>query len=75
VLGHAFGNQHVPVEFDGSEARIPVTTSERIARETVEGLALEGVSVTVEEVALGSDRPVAVGHAHADDHHGHSHGP
>jgi urease accessory protein len=63
-LGHAFGNQHVPVEVEGVEARVPLTTSERVARATVDALGLDSVRVEVEPVALGSDAPLAVGHAH-----------
>jgi urease accessory protein UreF/urease accessory protein UreE len=64
-LGHAFGNQHVPVEVDGAEARVPLTTSERVARATVEALELDSLRVEVASVALGRDAPLAVGHAHA----------
>ena len=64
ALGHAFGNQHVPVEVARGEARIPLTTSEAIARATVEALGLDGATLTVAEVALGRERPLSVGHAH-----------
>jgi urease accessory protein UreF/urease accessory protein UreE len=64
-LGHAFGNQHVPVEVDGAEARVPLTTSERVARATVDALGLDTVEVEVAPVALARDVPLAVGHAHA----------
>jgi len=64
ALGHAFGNQHVPIDIDEGEARVPLTTSEAVARATVEALALEDVSVTVAPVALGRLRPLPVGHAH-----------
>jgi urease accessory protein UreF/urease accessory protein UreE len=64
-LGHAFGNQHVPVEVEGAEVRVPLTTSERVARATVAALALDSVRVEVAPVALGCDAPLAVGHAHA----------
>jgi urease accessory protein UreF/urease accessory protein UreE len=64
-LGHAFGNQHVPVEVDGAEVRVPLTTSERVARATVDALGLEGVRAEVAQVALGRDVPLPSGHAHA----------
>jgi urease accessory protein len=64
-LGHAFGNQHVPVEVDGAEARVPLTTSERVARATVDALGLDSVCVEVASVALGRDVPLSAGHAHA----------
>ena len=64
ALGHVFGNQHVPVDLEGAEVRIPLTTSEAVARATVEGLALRGVQLTTSEVALGRLAPVSVGHVH-----------
>jgi len=63
-LGHAFGNQHVPLDVEGREVRIPLTTSEAVARGTVERLGLEGVEVRVVPVALGRARPLSAGHAH-----------
>jgi urease accessory protein len=75
LVGHAFGNQHVPLEVEGHAIRIPLTTSEAVARATVEGLGLAGVEVATELVALGRERPMPVGHAHGHhdhhDHHGH----
>lgn len=64
AVGHAFGNQHVPIETARGEARIPLTTSEAIARATIDSLGLEGATVTVAEVALASCQPLSVGHAH-----------
>ena len=65
LLGHAFGNQHVPVEVEGADLRVPLTTSEAIARLTVEALGLSGLTVCVEEVALARRTPVhATGHSH-----------
>jgi urease accessory protein len=67
ALGQAFGNQHVPVDVGAGEARIPLTTSEAVARATVEALGLEGAELTVADVALGASRPLTSGHG---DHHG-----
>lgn len=64
LLGHAFGNQHVPLEVAGREVRIPLTTSEQIARATVAGLGLEGVEIELASVALGRERPLSAGHRH-----------
>jgi urease accessory protein len=72
-LGHAFGNQHVPVDVEGAEVRVPLTTSEEVARATVAALGLTAVRVEVAPVALGRDRPLPGGHAH-DHHHGEGHG-
>lgn len=68
LLGHAFGNQHVPVDVDGAELRVPLTTSEAVARFTVEALGLDGLTVSVEDVALARRSPLhATGHGHAPD--------
>jgi urease accessory protein len=64
TLGHALGNQHIPVDIDSGEVRAPLTTSECVARRTVEALALEGASWSVGEVALGRAQPLRIGHAH-----------
>jgi urease accessory protein len=63
-LGHAFGNQHVPLDVEDGAIRVPVTTSEQVARDTVSALGLLGISVNVELVALGAHTPVAKGHGH-----------
>ncbi len=65
ALGHAFGNQHVPVEVTEGEARIPLTTSEAIARATVDALGLDGISVGVADVAFACEGPLSVAHPHA----------
>ncbi|HEX5146937.1 MAG TPA: hypothetical protein VFV85_07940 [Conexibacter sp.] len=74
ALGHAFGNQHVPIDVADGQARVPLTTSEQIARQTVAALGLEGVAVEVAHVALGSRRPLPIGHAHGGGREGHEHG-
>lgn len=64
AVGHAFGNQHVPVDVANGEARIPLTTSETVARATVQALELEGATVAVAGAALGRRTPLSIGHAH-----------
>lgn len=65
ALGHAFGNQHVPVEVEDGEIRIPVTTSAAIVAETIERLHLHGAAWEVRDVPLGRERPLAApGHHH-----------
>jgi urease accessory protein len=64
LIGHAFGNQHVPVELGGNEVRVPLTTSEAVAVGTVDALELEGILVAVRDVALGLRRPLTIGHGH-----------
>ncbi len=64
ALGHAFGNQHVPLEIVDGNVRLPLTTSRDIALETIRSLGLEGVEASFELVRLGCDRPLPRGHAH-----------
>ena len=62
-LGHAFGNQHVPVEIADGEVRVPITTSREVAERTVRALGLTGIEIDFAEVRLAADRPL-VGHGH-----------
>jgi urease accessory protein len=64
MLGHAFGNQHVPMESEGDQVRIPLTTSESVARATVDALGLRGATVSIEEVALARFSPLGAVHSH-----------
>jgi urease accessory protein len=65
LIGHAFGNQHVPVDVEGTTIRVPLTTSEQVARATLDALQLGHLRVSVEPVALGRRAPLhASGHAH-----------
>lgn len=68
AVGHTFGNQHVPVDFADGEARIPLTTSEAIARASVEALELEGATLGVARAPLGATRPLSIGHGHRHEH-------
>ena len=63
-IGHAFGNQHVPVEVEDGEIRIPITTSPELAAGTVRALGLDGVEVSVGLVQLGKDQPIGAQAAH-----------
>jgi urease accessory protein len=65
-VGHAFGNQHAPVDVEGGRIRIPITTSPELAAQTVASLGLAGVEAGIEKVRLGLSRPLT-GPAH---HHG-----
>jgi urease accessory protein len=56
-LGHAFGNQHVPLEIEGEEIRVRVTTSREIVAETLQALALRGASVSFGAVPFALERP------------------
>jgi urease accessory protein len=65
LIGHAFGNQHVPVDIEGTTIRVPLTTSEQVARATLDDLHLQHLQVTVEAVALGRRTPL---HASRHEH-------
>ncbi len=68
-IGHAFGNQHVPVDVDGGEIRVPITTSPELAERTVRALGLDGVDLHVAPVRLGRHGPLGdPGHRHGHDH-------
>jgi urease accessory protein len=51
ILGHALGNQHIPVEFDGNDLLVPVLTSESVLTDTIARLGL-----TTIEVHFGQER-------------------
>lgn len=64
-LAHAFGNQHVPLEIEGEEIRIPITTSREIAAQTARELGIRGEELHFGKVQLGLDHPpLAQGHYH-----------
>jgi urease accessory protein len=66
LLGHAFGNQHVPLEVEDGRVLVPITTSRELAAETVRSLGLEGIEIEFRRVALGKARPLlGPGHRHA----------
>jgi urease accessory protein len=67
LVSHAFGNQHVPIELDGARICIPITTSEDVARQTVERLSLDGLRVSFEDRPLARFQPIqpTIGHHHA----------
>jgi urease accessory protein len=61
-LGHAFGNQHVPIEVEGDEIRVLITTSRDIAEQTVRALGLGAVELEFADLPLGRERPLSFGH-------------
>lgn len=67
-LGHTLGNQHVPLELDGSTVRAPLTASVDVALHTVDALGLEGATVSIEPAALGAVAPLVAPHRHHDLH-------
>jgi urease accessory protein len=64
-LGHAFGNQHVPLEIRDGRVLVPITTSRELAAETVRSLGLDGVELEFRRAPLGKAAPLAGGHRHA----------
>ena len=67
LVAHAFGNQHVPIELDGERICVPVTTSEDVARATVERLSLSGLVIGFEDRRLARFEPLGPG---GHSHHG-----
>jgi urease accessory protein len=67
LVSHAFGNQHVPIELDGARICVPVTTSDDVARQTVERLSLDGLRLSFEDRPLARFQPLEPtgGHHHA----------
>jgi urease accessory protein len=63
-IGHAFGNQHVPIEVVDGAVLVPITTSAELASETVRALHLEGLEAEHARVKLGRRRPLSHGSAH-----------
>jgi urease accessory protein len=77
LLGHALGNQHVPIEVHGTQLYVPITTSARLALESVRAAAPISAAVTLERVRLGAERPLWAGRSDRPAHghgHGHDHG-
>ena len=73
LIGHAFGNQHVPIEVVDGEFWVPITTSREIAAATLERLELDGAEVTFAPVPFGRYRPLQnSGHLHESHRHGHT---
>jgi urease accessory protein len=64
-LGHALGNQHVPLDVEGVVVCAPVTTSAAILHDTIRALGLEAAEVQVARVPLARTRPLQRGSAHA----------
>lgn len=80
LIGHAFGNQHVPIEVVDGEVRVPITTSQDVAATTFERLDLDGAAITFAAVAFGRTRPPTTQHSSRGqgletraDHHEHLH--
>ena len=72
-IGHAFGNQHVPLDVDGGAILVPITTSAALAEQTVRALGLTGIDVGATSARLGRLRPLGSpahghGHGHAHEH-------
>jgi urease accessory protein len=66
LIGHAFGNQHVPIEVDGCSIFVPMLSSEDLMTKTVRDLKLGQLSLRFEYVRLAAARPLLVS-GHADE--------
>jgi len=65
LIGHAFGNQHVPIEVDGSSILVPILSSEDLMVKTVRDLKLGELALRFDHVRLGASHPLSMsGHAH-----------
>ena len=64
LIGHAFGNQHVPVDVVEGDVLVPITTSRSIAASTLERLELQGVEYSFDLVPLARRRPLTPQHPH-----------
>jgi urease accessory protein len=65
LIGHAFGNQHVPIEVAGRSILAPVLTNEDVMARTVHDLKLGKLSLRFDSVRLGTSRPLMMTrHAH-----------
>jgi urease accessory protein len=65
LIGHAFGNQHVPVEVDGCSILVPMLSSEDVMTKTVRDLQFGELSLRFDYVRLGASGPLLMtGHAH-----------
>jgi urease accessory protein len=58
LIGHAFGNQHVPIEVLGHSILVPVLTNEEVMARTVQDLKLGELSLRFDFVRLGASRPL-----------------
>lgn len=57
VLGHALGNQHIPIEFDGADLLAPILTSESVLGDTIAKLGLTTVEAHFGEERLFAQAP------------------
>jgi len=62
LIGHMFGNQHIPIELEGGAIRVPVLTSEDQMTQAIRELGLSGLSLRFDDVQLGASRPLVTSH-------------
>ena len=65
-VGHAFGNQHLPMEVDGLEIRVPITTSQSVMEHTLEHIGLRVAEASFKKVKFALEEGFQGG-----SHHGH----
>jgi urease accessory protein len=65
LIGHAFGNQHIPIEIDGCRILVPMLSSEGLMAKTIVELGLGELILRFDHVRLGAIRPLVVNrHSH-----------
>jgi len=65
LIGHAFGNQHIPIEVDAYSIVAPVLTSESVMDKTLHDLGFGNLTFRFDTVRLGCRRPlIMTGHSH-----------
>lgn len=66
-LGHAIGNQHVPIEIEGDEIRVLITTSRDVVGKKIRVLGLGGAAVAFRLVRFAKVAPLkSPAHAHGE---------
>ncbi len=58
LIAHAFGNQHVPIEVENNEIRVPVTTSQEVVRRTISRLNLVDAEISFNKIQLALNKPL-----------------
>lgn len=65
LIGHAFGNQHVPIEINETSIIVPMLSSEQLMLKTVHDLKLGEVGLRFSHVRLGASEPLCMtSHSH-----------
>lgn len=64
-IGHAFGNQHIPIEVINCSILAPVLTNQSVLEKTIRDLGLGDLRIRFDTVRLATSRPlIMTGHTH-----------